>query len=118
MGYGTPDYLDGARMFAGLVERIDPSTWGGPGLGDCAAPLVSRHEGERHPARVGQTAVQDLEVGPHSVRWRHGSAPTQHAALEVRRRTVLLRPLSGWQHHIGECGRLGQHEIGDAEEVE
>jgi uncharacterized protein (TIGR03083 family) len=27
------DYLDGARMFAGLVARIDPATWDGPGLG-------------------------------------------------------------------------------------
>ena len=26
-------YLGAARMFAGLVERIDPATWDGPGLG-------------------------------------------------------------------------------------
>lgn len=29
----TAVYLDAARMFAGLVHRIDPEAWDGPGLG-------------------------------------------------------------------------------------
>src|SRR5262249_892330 len=54
---GDHSLADDAR--AGL-EVGDPVA----DLGDRAAPLVSRHERERDPARAGETALKNLEVGP------------------------------------------------------
>ena len=64
-------------------------------LRNSAAPLVTRHEREAHPARVGEPPVQHLEIGAaHS----GGVAPDEHLARAGSRRLELdvgdlVRPL-------------------------
>ncbi len=62
---------------------------------DRAAPLVPRHEREGHPARIGQAAVENLEVGAADA---GDVAADEHVARAWRRpvqlaKSDLVRPL-------------------------
>ena len=41
-----------------------------------------------------------------------------HHAIRVGDRADLLRPRRGWQHHVGEVGRLGEEDILHDEVIE
>ncbi len=42
----------------------------------------------------------------------------QHPSFQVGHRAVLLGPLGGGQHHVGQRRRLGEQEVGDDKQVQ
>jgi hypothetical protein len=50
--------------------------------------------------------------------WRQGSASPDHPTFQVGHRALLLCPLGGGQHDVGQCGGFGQEDVGDHQQVQ
>ena len=91
-----------------------------PALARRSSSKTARGSAEKYCPRPSRSAssLQHLQVVQHAGGWRQRPPAPDHPALEVGHRALLLGPLGGGQHDVGELGGLGEEDVGDDQQVQ
>ncbi len=136
-GEAVQEQPPGARVVLGRAGPEHPVLGGDPGVADArvvgvaagrgAAQLVEGllgldreavgREALRHSEPGGQLA-QHPQFAADALRRVEGPAAQDHPALQVGGGAVLLRPLGDGQDDVREPGGLGEHQVGDDQQVQ